>query len=169
MNRKHTALEYIRVIEKVRYYKPEIAISGDFIIGFPGEMNKDHQATIDLISEIKYSQAYSFKYSIRPGTPAGAFYDHVGESIKNSRLQEVQEILRAQQMEFNKKFVNSTLKVLVLRNGKKKGQYLGRSPYNQSIYFNSEHTDLIGSTVDIDITDAFQNSLTGIIKQNKSI
>ena len=169
MNRKHTALEYIKVIEKVRYYKPEIAISGDFIIGFPGETNKDHQATIDLISEIKYSQAYSFKYSIRPGTPAGAFYDHVGESIKNSRLQEVQEILRAQQMEFNKKFVNSTLKVLVLRNGKKKGQYLGRSPYNQSIYFNSEHTDLIGSTVDVDITDAFQNSLTGIIKQNKSI
>ena len=169
MNRKHTALEYMKVIEKFRYYKPDIAISGDFIIGFPGEMNKDHKATIDLISEIKYSQAYSFKYSIRPGTPAGAFYDHVEENIKNSRLQEVQEILRAQQMKFNKKFVNSTLKVLVLRKGKKRGQYLGRSPYNQSIYFSSEHRDLIGSTIDIDITESFQNSLTGIIKQNKSI
>jgi len=93
----------------------------------------------------------------------------VDEKIKNSRLQEVQEILRAQQMKFNNKFVNSTLKVLVLRNGKKEGQYLGRSPYNQSIYFSSEHRDLIGSTVDIDITESFQNSLTGIIKQNKSI
>ena len=72
-------------------------------------------------------------------------------------------------MKFNKKFANSTLKVLVLRNGKKKGQYLGRTPYNQSIYFNSQHTDLIGTSVEIDITDAFQNSLTGIIKQNKSI
>ena len=75
----------------------------------------------------------------------------------------------ATRYKFNNKFVNSTLKVLVLRNGKKEGQYLGRSPYNQSIYFNSEHRDLIGSTVDIDITESFQNSLTGIIKQNKSI
>jgi tRNA-2-methylthio-N6-dimethylallyladenosine synthase len=90
-------------------------------LAFLGKPIKIIKQTIDLISEIKYSQAYSFKYSIRPGTPAGAFYDHVGEKIKNTRLQEVQEILRDQQMEFNKKFVNSTLKVLVLRNGKKKG------------------------------------------------
>ena len=169
MNRKHTSLEYMKVIEKVRYYKPDIAISGDFIIGFPGETDKDHQATIDLIREIKYSQAYSFKYSIRPGTPAGSFDDHVDENLKKLRLQEVQELLRFQQMEFNKKFINSTLKVLVLRNGKKNGQYLGRTPYNQSIYFNSEHKDLISSIVTIEVTDAFQNSLTGKIKDNKSI
>ena len=169
MNRKHTSLEYMKVIEKVRYYKPDIAISGDFIIGFPGETDKDHQATIDLIREIKYSQAYSFKYSIRPGTPAGSFDHHVDENLKKSRLQEVQELLREQQMQFNKKFINSNSKVLVLRNGKKNGQYLGRTPYNQSIYFNSEHKDLIGSTVTIEVTDAFQNSLTGKIKDNKSI
>ena len=169
MNRKHTSLEYMKVIEKVRYYKPDIAISGDFIIGFPGETDKDHQATIDLIREIKYSQAYSFKYSIRPGTPAGSFDDHVDENLKKLRLQEVQELLREQQMQFNKKFINSNLKVLVLRNGKKNGQYLGRTPYNQSIYFNSEYKDLIGSIVTIEVTDAFQNSLTGKIKDNKSI
>ena len=169
MNRKHTSLEYMKVIEKVRYYKPDIAISGDFIIGFPGETDKDHQATIDLIREIKYSQAYSFKYSIRPGTPAGSFDDHVDENLKKLRLQEVQELLRVQQMQFNKKCINLNLKVLVLRNGKKNGQYLGRTPYNQSIYFNSEHKDLIGSTVTIEVTDAFQNSLTGKIKDNISI
>ena len=169
MNRKHTSLEYMKVIEKVRYYKPDIAISGDFIIGFPGEADKDHQATMELISEIKYSQAYSFKYSVRPGTPAGTFNDHIDENLKKSRLQEVQELLRVQQMQFNEKFVNSTLQVLVLRNGKKNGQYLGKTPYNQSIYFNSEYKDLIGSIVTIVVTDAFQNSLTGIIKDIKSI
>ena len=169
MNRKHTSLEYMKVIEKVRYYKPDIAISGDFIIGFPGETDKDHQATIGLIKEIKYSQAYSFKYSIRPGTPASSFDDHVDENLKKSRLQEVQELLRFQQMQFNKKFINTNLKVLVLRNGKKNGQYLGRTPYNQSIYFNSEYKDLIGSIVTIEVTGAFQNSLTGKIKDNKSV
>ena len=169
MNRKHKSLEYMKVIEKVRYYKPDIAISGDFIIGFPGETDKDHQATIDLIREIKYSQAYSFKYSIRPGTPASSYDDHVDENLKKLRLQEVQELLRFQQMQFNKNFINTNLKVLVLRNGKKNGQYLGRTPYNQSIYFNSEYKDLIGSIVTIEVTGAFQNSLTGKIKNNKSV
>ena len=143
--------------------------SGDFIIGFPGETDKDHQATLNLIKEINYSQAYSFKYSSRPGTPAVVFLNHVEESIKISRLQEVQDLLRLQQMEFNKKSINSTLNVLVLKNGKKSKQYLGRSPFNQSIYFNSDDNDLIGSTIDINVTEAFQNSLTGIIMPNKNI
>ena len=169
MNRKHTSAEYIKVIEKIRDYNPEIAISGDFIIGFPGETDKDHQATLNLIKEINYSQAYSFKYSSRPGTPAVVFFNHVEESIKSSRLQEVQDLLRLQQMEFNKKSINSTQNVLVLKNGKKNGQYLGRSPFNQSIYFYSDDNNLIGSTIDINVTEAFQNSLTGIIKPNKKI
>ena len=139
MNRKHTSAEYIKVIEKIRDYNPEIAISGDFIIGFPGETDKDHQATLNLIKEINYSQAYSFKYSSRPGTPAVVFFNHVEESIKSSRLQEVQDLLRLQQMEFNKKSINSTQNVLVLKNGKKNRQYLGRSPFNQSIYFYSDN------------------------------
>ena len=169
MNRKHTSAEYIKVIEKIRDYNPEIAISGDFIIGFPGETDKDHQATLNLIKEINYSQAYSFKYSSRPGTPAVVFFNHVEESIKSSRLQEVQDLLRLQQMEFNKKSINSTQNVLVLKNGKKNRQYLGRSPFNQSIYFYSDDNNLIGSTIDINVTEAFQNSLTGIIKPNKKI
>ena len=169
MNRKHTSAEYIKVIEKIRDYNPEIAISGDFIIGFPGETDKDHQATLNLIKEINYSQAYSFKYSSRPGTPAVVFFNHVEESIKSSRLQEVQDLLRLQQMEFNKKSINSTQNVLVLKNGKKNKQYLGRSPFNQSIYFYSDDNNLIGSTIDINVTEAFQNSLTGIIKPNKKI
>ena len=169
MNRKHTSAEYIKVIEKIRDYNPEIAISGDFIIGFPGETDKDHQATLNLIKEINYSQAYSFKYSSRPGTPAVVFFNHVEESIKSSRLQEVQDLLRLQQMEFNKKSINSTQNVLVLKNGKKNRQYLGRSPFNQSIYFYSDDNNLIGSTININVTEAFQNSLTGIIKPNKKI
>jgi tRNA-2-methylthio-N6-dimethylallyladenosine synthase len=163
MNRKHNVKEYINVIEKVRKYNPNIAISGDFIIGFPGETDKDNQATIDLIKEIKYSQAYSFKYSIRPGTPAAISLNQVHESVKNSRLQEVQSVLRDQQLEFNKNSVNASLKILVLRNGKKTNQYLGRSEYNQSVYFSSEEKNLIGSTININVTEAFQNSLTGNI------
>ncbi len=163
MNRKHTVKEYINVIKKVRDYNPNIAISGDFIIGFPGESDKDHQATIDLIKEIKYSQAYSFKYSIRPGTPAAIFSNQIDEVVKNSRLQEVQDTLREQQLEFNKKSINSTLKILVLKDGKKHNQYLGRSQYNQSVYFSSKEKNLIGSTIKINVTEAFQNSLTGNI------
>ena len=169
MNRKHSAKEYIKVIEKVRDYNPQIAISGDFIIGFPGETERDHQATLDLIKEINYSQAYSFKYSSRPGTPAVVFFDHVDENVKSARLQEVQNLLRGQQMRFNKKSINSTVNVLVLKNGKKVNQYLGRTPFNQSIYFNSKNNNLIGSTIDITVKDAFQNSLKGIIKSNKNI
>ena len=163
MNRKHTVKEYIKVIDKVRHYNPNIALSGDFIVGFPGETDKDHQATLDLIKEIKYSQAYSFKYSIRPGTPAAISLNQVDESYKKSRLEEVQNILRDQQFEFNKQSINSTLKILVLKNGKKSNQYLGRSQYNQSVYFNCNEKNIIGSTVNINVTQAFQNSLTGNI------
>ncbi|MDC0226930.1 tRNA (N6-isopentenyl adenosine(37)-C2)-methylthiotransferase MiaB [Alphaproteobacteria bacterium] len=167
MNRKHTAKDYRKVIEKVRDFKPDIAISGDFIVGFPGETDKDHKETLNLIKEIQYSQAYSFKYSVRPGTPAAISYNQVNEEVKNKRLYEVQEILREQQLNFNLKSINSFIKVLVLRNGKKSNQYLGRSPFNQSVYFSSEHKNLIGSTIDINILEAFQNSLTGkIIKPN---
>ena len=90
----------------------------------------------------------------------------VDENVKSARLQEVQHLLRLQQMQFNKKFINSTLNVLVLKNGKKNNQYLGRTPFNQSIYFTSKNNNLIGSTIDITVKDAFQNSLTGIIKSN---
>ena len=163
MNRKHTAKEYLKIIEKVREYNPQIAISGDFIIGFPGETEKDHMSTISLIKQVNYAQAYSFKYSKRPGTPGSVFLNHVNDDTKNFRLYEVQELLRSQQLSFNKKSINTNMKVLVLKKGKKKHQYIGRSPFNQSVYFSSVKVNLIGSFIDLNITDAFQNSLTGNI------
>ncbi len=163
MNRKHSVKEYLTIIEKVRDYNPNIAISGDFIVGFPGETEKDHMSTLSLIKKVNYSQAYSFKYSKRPGTPGSIFLDHLNEDIKNSRLHEVQELLRSQQLSFNEKTINSTMKILVLKKGKKKHQYIGRSPFNQSVYFSSKNEKLIGSFIDLNITEAFQNSLTGNI------
>ena len=163
MNRKHTAKEYLRIIEKVREYSPKIAISGDFIVGFPGETDKDHSSTLNLIKQVNYAQAYSFKYSKRPGTPGSVFLNHVNEDTKNSRLYEIQELLRSQQLSFNKKTINSIIKVLVLKKGKKKNQYIGRSPFNQSVYFSCLNESLIGSFIDLNITEAFQNSLTGNI------
>ncbi len=163
MNRKHTVKEYLAIIEKIRDFNPKIAISGDFIVGFPGETEKDHISTLSLIKQVKYAQAYSFKYSKRPGTPGSVFPNHVNEDTKKSRLYEVQELLRSQQLSFNNKTINSTMKVLVLKKGKKKNQYIGRSPFNQSVYFSSKNENLIGSLIDLNITEAFQNSLTGNI------
>ena len=163
MNRKHSVKEYLNIVEKVRDYNPKIAISGDFIVGFPGETDKDHLSTLNLIKQVNYAQAYSFKYSKRPGTPGSILPNHVNEDIKNSRLYEVQELLRSQQLSFNTKTINSTMKVLVLKKGKKKNQYIGRSPFNQSVYFSSKNENLIGSFIDLYITEAFQNSLTGNI------
>ena len=163
MNRKHSVKEYLNIVEKVRDYNPKIAISGDFIVGFPGETDKDHLSTLNLIKQVNYAQAYSFKYSKRPGTPGSILPNHVNEDIKNSRLYEVQELLRSQQLSFNTKTINSKMKVLVLKKGKKKNQYIGRSPFNQSVYFSSKNENLIGSFIDLYITEAFQNSLTGNI------
>ena len=163
MNRKHSVKEYLNIVEKVRDYNPKIAISGDFIVGFPGETDKDHLSTLNLIKQVNYAQAYSFKYSKRPGTPGSILPNHVNEDIKNSRLYEVQELLRSQQLSFNTKTINSTIKVLVLKKGKKNNQYIGRSPFNQSVYFSSKNESLIGSFIDLYVTEAFQNSLTGNI------
>ncbi|MDC1134475.1 tRNA (N6-isopentenyl adenosine(37)-C2)-methylthiotransferase MiaB [Alphaproteobacteria bacterium] len=163
MNRKHKVRDYLQIIEKVRYHIPNIAISGDFIIGFPGETDNDHNETIRLIKKINFSQAYSFKYSIRPGTPAAKLPNQVDEKIKKLRLKEVQNILREQQFDFNKNSVNSNIKVLVLKNGKKLNQFLGRSPFNQSVYFNHEKKELIGSIINVKVTEAHQNSISGQI------
>ena len=138
----------------------------DFIVGFPGETDKDHLSTLNLIKQINYAQAYSFKYSKRPGTPGSVFFNQVDEDIKNSRLYEVQELLRSQQLSFNKQTINTSTKVLVLKKGKKKHQYIGRSPFNQSVYFSSKNENMIGSFIDLNITEAFQNSLKGDILSN---
>ncbi len=170
MNRKHTVEEYLKIIDKVKKYKPDIAISSDFIVGFPGETEHDHKKTIQLINQVKFASSYSFKYSPRPGTPSASFEKQVDEKIKNTRLQELQYELKKHQLAFNQKFVNSKIGVLILEKNKK-DQYVGKSPYNQTVILDekvntnqkylNKMKHVIGQKLEVTITRAFQNSLEG--------
>lgn len=166
MNRKHTSDQYRRVIESLREARPDMAVSGDFIVGFPGETDEDFAETLRLVTDINYAQAYSFKYSERPGTPAADMKNQVPEDVKQERLEALQQLLRAQQMAFNESKVGKILPVLFDRKGKREGQLLGRSPFLQSVYAPaSEHglTRLFGQIVDVKITEAKGNGLVGEI------
>jgi tRNA-2-methylthio-N6-dimethylallyladenosine synthase len=160
MNRQHTAATYLKLIERIRAARPDIAISGDFIVGFPGETDADFEATLDLIRTVEHAAAFSFKYSKRPGTPASAMAGQVDEAVKDERLQALQALLTKQQLAFNASQVGKTLPVLFERKGRHPGQILGRSPYLQAV-----HTDgpdrLIGQIVPVTITGAAMNSITG--------
>ena len=159
MNRRHTAESYIRVIERVRAARPDIAISGDFITGFPGETEADFQATLELVREVRYAQAYSFKYSPRPGTPA-ASAEQVPEAEKADRLARLQALLTEQQTEFQVECIGRTLPILIEKPGRHPGQMVGRSPYLQAVHLDCE-TGLTGRIVDVTITSAGPNSLAG--------
>ena len=164
MNRRHKADHYRHVIEKLRIARPDMAFSSDFIVGFPGETDHDHQQTLALVADIGYAQAYSFKYSIRPGTPAGAMDAQVADSIKDQRLQELQALINQQQVAFNEATVGSVQPVLLDREGKKTDQLLGRTPYMQSVHIAVSpemRQQLNGQTVNVLITQAHANSLTG--------
>ena len=160
MNRGHDAASYIRLIERIRAACPGIAISGDFIVGFPGETDADFHATLQLVRDVGYASAYSFKYSARPGTPAAEAEDQVSEAEKHDRLQELQALLRDQQDNFNRNTVGTTLPVLVERPGRDTGQLAGRSPYLQPVHFTG-NPGLIGSIVNTHITGVGTNSLSG--------
>jgi tRNA-2-methylthio-N6-dimethylallyladenosine synthase len=162
MNRKHTAEHYIKVIDKLKDARPDMALSSDFIVGFPGETQKDHQQTLELVQKVGYAQAYSFKYSMRPGTPAAMSDLQVEENIKVERLAELQNLLNAQQKAFNEATVGTIQRILSDRIGKFEGQLIGKTPYMQSVYFEGEPS-LIGSFHDIKIENAFANSVTGSI------
>lgn len=160
MNRQHTAAEYNDIIERLRQSRPDIGFSSDFIVGFPGESDTDFQDTLKLIDQTQYAQAYSFKYSPRPGTPASLSDDHVAEAIKIERLKILQDAIQRQQQDFNTKTIGQTLPVLFEKRGKKENQYIGRSPYMQSIHsFFTQ--DIIGKICHIKVTGAYQNSLAG--------
>lgn len=163
MNRKHKASFYIEIIEKLRAARPDIALSSDFIVGFPGESDIDFAATIRLVETVGYAQAYSFKYSSRPGTPAASDEAQVPETVKEERLSELQALLVRQQTAFNKTSIGKSLPVLLDRTGKHEGQLLGKSPYMQSVHVHGAE-DYVNQIVDITITDAFQNSLAGTIQ-----
>ena len=159
MNRRHTVDSYLRVIERIRATRPDIAISGDFITGFPGETEADFQATLALVREVRYASAYSFKYSPRPGTPA-ATEEQVPEEEKADRLARLQALLGEQRAEFQAGCVGRTLAVLIEKPGRHPGQMVGRSPYLQAVHLDCD-TDLAGRIVEAEITSAGPNSLAG--------
>ncbi len=158
MNRSHSVESYLRVIERVRAVRPDIAISGDFIVGFPGESEADFQATLDIVRRANYAMAYSFKYSRRPGTPAASMEDQVDEAVMNERLQRLQALLNEQQQAFNEATVGRTTRLLLERKGKHEGQLIGKSPWLQSVHVTAPGL-VIGDMVDVEITSAGPNSL----------
>jgi tRNA-2-methylthio-N6-dimethylallyladenosine synthase len=159
MNRRHTADSYIRLIERIRAARPDIAISGDFITGFPGETEADFQATLALVGEVRYAQSYSFKYSPRPGTPA-ATAEQVPEAAKADRLARLQTLLTAQQAAFQADCVGRTLPVLIEKPGRHPGQMVGRSPYLQAVHLDCD-PNLTGQIVGAMIDGSATNSLSG--------
>ena len=160
MNRGHTAEHYLDIMRKMRDARPDMALASDFIVGFPGESDQDFEDTMDLVREVGYAIAYSFKYSPRPGTPAADMFGHVPEEVKDERLQRLQALLKQQQTEFNASKVGQTIPVLVTGKGRNPGQMHGRSPWMQAVHFDgSEH--LAGQIVDVKVVGATLNSLAG--------
>jgi tRNA-2-methylthio-N6-dimethylallyladenosine synthase len=160
MNRKHTKAEYLAIIARFRKACPELAFSSDFIVGYPGEEEKDFQETLELVQEVGYAQAYSFKYSPRPGTPASMMENQVPEDIKMDRLERLQEILKIQQRDFNQRMVGKVLSILWEKPGRHAGQLVGRSPYLQAVHAHVDPT-LKGKISNVEIIGASLNSLTG--------
>jgi tRNA-2-methylthio-N6-dimethylallyladenosine synthase len=160
MNRGHTAEHYLRLVERIRAARPDIALSGDFIVGFPGEREADFEATLELVRAVRYASAFSFKYSRRPGTPAAAMPGQVAEEVKAERLARLQVLIEAQQQAFNQAQVGRVLPVLIEKTGRREGQIGGRSPYLQAVHCDGE-PQLIGQIAPVRITSAGRNSLAG--------
>ncbi|MCZ7932300.1 tRNA (N6-isopentenyl adenosine(37)-C2)-methylthiotransferase MiaB [Agrobacterium leguminum] len=158
MNRRHTGEEYIQLIEKIRAARPDIAMSGDFIVGFPGETDRDFEDTMAMVETVKYAQAFSFKYSTRPGTPGADLTDQVAEEVKAERLERLQALLLRQQKEFAESLVGKTMDVLLEKPGRMPEQLIGRSPWLQSVNLDAK-TLKIGDIVNVRITATGPNSL----------
>jgi len=165
MNRQHTAESYLRLIEKIRAARPDIAISGDFIVGFPGERDSDFEATLALVREVGHAGAFSFKYSRRPGTPAAAMPGQVSDAVKDERLARLNALLDEQARAFNASQVGKTLPVLFERKGRHPGQLVGRSPYLQAVHALAPDR-LIGQIVPVKIEDAARMSLAGALTRS---
>jgi len=159
MNRSHTAQSYLDLIAKARATRPDIAVSGDFIVGFPGETEAEFADTLALIDAVGYAQAYSFKYSPRPGTPAATMDGQIDAEVMDDRLQRLQARINRDQWRFNQASVGQRCTVLVERRGRQAGQWLGKSPWLQSVHF-TDHAQ-IGDLVEVDLIEAGPNSLAG--------
>jgi tRNA-2-methylthio-N6-dimethylallyladenosine synthase len=162
MNRRHGRDFYIDLVARLRAARPDLGLSSDFIVGFPGETDADFQDTMSLVREVGYVQAYSFKYSPRPGTPAAAMELQVPEDVKDARLKELQDLLNTQQLAFNQACVGRTLPVLLDRPGRHAGQLLGRSPYMQAVHVEAP-ADWLGRVADLKIVSAGGNSLGAVL------
>jgi tRNA-2-methylthio-N6-dimethylallyladenosine synthase len=162
MNRAHTAESYVRLIEKIRVSRPDMAISGDFIVGFPGERDSDFEATLALVREVNYATAFTFKYSRRPGTPAAAMPGQVDEAVKDERLARLNALLDEQARAFNASQVGKVLPVLFERPGRHPGQLIGRSPYLQAVHVTAPDR-LIGEIVPVRIEGSARMSLAGAL------
>ena len=161
MNRRHTAAEYLALVERIRAAQPDIAMSGDFIVGFPGETEADFQATLELVRRVRYAQAFSFKYSKRPGTPGADMDDQVPEADKDDRLQRLQALLNEQQRGFAQSLVGRPIDLLIEKPGHTPNQVVGRSPWLQPVIVD-EKAGEIGDIVRVRITQAGQHSLRAV-------
>jgi tRNA-2-methylthio-N6-dimethylallyladenosine synthase len=164
MNRGHTAEAYLRIIERVRAARPDIAISGDFIVGFPGESEADFEQTLALVREVSYASAFSFKYSRRPGTPASAMAGQLDEEVKAHRLTRLQKLLTDQQASFSQRMAGRTIAVLFEKAGRHRGQIAGRSPYLQSVHCQGAQS-LVGTIAAVEVTGVSGVSLAGRLAQ----
>jgi tRNA-2-methylthio-N6-dimethylallyladenosine synthase len=163
MNRSHTVESYLATLEKMRAVRPDIALSGDFIVGFPGETEEDFEETLMLVDEVRYASAYSFKYSPRPGTPAATMDEQIATGVMEERLRRLHDRINAHQIAFNEASVGKDTEVLIERKGRHSGQMIGRSPWLQSVHV---ETDAVpGDVIDVTILSAGPNSLAGAIKQ----
>lgn len=160
MNRRHTRDDYLRVVEKLKEANPDIGMSSDFIVGFPGETDEDFKQTLDVVNRVKYIQAFSFKYSRRAGTPAAVMDNQIEEKVKKERLQILQDLLFDYQTKFNKNSIGKVMPVLFESKGRHKGQLTGRTPYMQNLYAEADNS-LINKIVEVRVVDASMNSLSG--------
>ena len=163
MNRSHSADSYLKTLEKVSAARPDIAISGDFIVGFPGETDEDFTDTLAIVDAVGYASAYSFKYSARPGTPAAVMEGAVAPQVMDDRLQRLQARLAEHSLAFNRATIGKDLTILIDRKGRLPGQMIGKSPWLQSVFV--ETGAGIGDLLDVTVTHALPNSLGGVLRQ----
>ena len=163
MNRSHTVESYLAIIDRMRSGRPDVALSGDFIVGFPGETDEDFEATLRIVDEVRYAAAYSFKYSARPGTPAAAMEDQIPRDIMDDRIHRLQERINAHQLAFNRSKAGIGTQVLIERKGRREGQMIGRSPWLQSVHVETDARP--GDLIDVTLVSAGPNSMAGAVRQ----
>jgi tRNA-2-methylthio-N6-dimethylallyladenosine synthase len=166
MNRSHSVESYLRTVERVRTARPDIAISGDFIVGFPGESHEDFTRTLSIVDAVGYASAYSFKYSARPGTPAAVMGDQISRDVMEERLAQLQERIIAHQLAFNRSKVGIDTQIMIDRKGRAPGQMVGKSPWLQSVHVDTDAP--LGTTLDVTLTSAGPNSLGGALRTAKA-